>query len=58
MTSIIYRPDSDNLYPPTSSLTLYQNGVYYSGIRILNKLPAELKQLVETPKLKKKRQDI
>jgi hypothetical protein len=42
---------SDNLYPPTSSLTLYQNGVNYSGIRIFNKLPAELKELVEKPKL-------
>jgi hypothetical protein len=42
---------SDNLYLPTSSLTLYQNGVYYTGIKIFNKLQLELKELVQMPKI-------
>jgi hypothetical protein len=36
----------DNLYTPTSSLILYQNGVYYTGIKIFNKLPPEIRELV------------
>ena len=39
-----------NLYP-ASSLTLYQNGVYYTGIKIVNKLPPELKELIQTSKI-------
>jgi hypothetical protein len=42
---------SNNLYPPISSLTLYQKGVYYTGIKWFNKLPSELKELVLSPKL-------
>jgi hypothetical protein len=42
---------SDNLYFPTSSLTLYQNGVYYTDTKIFNKLPPKLKDLVQTPKI-------
>jgi hypothetical protein len=42
---------SDNLYPPISSLTLYQNGVYYTGINIFNKLSPELKELVQMPEI-------
>jgi hypothetical protein len=44
---------SDNLYLPTSSLTLYQNGVYYTGIKFFNNLPPELKELVQMPKIVK-----
>jgi hypothetical protein len=43
-----------NLYFPTSSLTLYQNGVYYTGIKIFNKLPSELKELVQMPNIFKR----
>jgi hypothetical protein len=50
MTSTMYRPDSDNLYP-TSSLILYQRGVHYTGIKMYNKLPPDLKELVQLPKL-------
>jgi hypothetical protein len=32
-------------------LTLCQNGVYFNGIRIYNKLPLYLKELVESPKI-------
>jgi hypothetical protein len=45
---------SDNLHLPTSSLTLYQNGAYFTGIKIFNKLPSELKGLVELPKIFKR----
>jgi hypothetical protein len=34
------------LHLPSSSLTLYQNGAYFNGIKIFNKLSSELKQLV------------
>jgi hypothetical protein len=30
---------SSNLYIPTANLIMYQNGVYYSGIKIYNNLP-------------------
>jgi hypothetical protein len=48
---MLYRPDSDNLYPPTFSLALYQNGIYYNGINIFNKLSPKLKEFVHMPKL-------
>jgi hypothetical protein len=38
----------DNFHLPTSSLTLYQKGTYFAGIKIFNKLPSELKELVVT----------
>jgi hypothetical protein len=41
----------DNLYFHTSSLTLYQNGIYYTGSNIFNKLPPELNKLVQVPKI-------
>jgi hypothetical protein len=44
----------DNLHVPSSSLTVFQKGVYFSGIQIYNKLPAALKQLVKSPKFFKK----
>lgn len=34
-----------NLFPPSTSLTKVQKGAYYSGIKIYNHLPKELKQL-------------
>jgi hypothetical protein len=34
-----------NLFPPSISLTIVQKGAYYSGIKIYNHLPRELKQL-------------
>jgi hypothetical protein len=41
----------DNLYFLSSSLSLYKKSVYYTGINIFNKLPSELKELVQTPKI-------
>jgi hypothetical protein len=39
-----------NLHQPTSNLTGYQQGIYYSGVRVCNKLPPHIKQLSENPK--------
>jgi hypothetical protein len=44
----------ENLYFPASVLTLYQKGVYSMGIKIVNKLPSHLKELVESPKIFKR----
>ena len=34
-----------NLHPPTANLTKFQNGVYYSAIKICNNLPHKIKDL-------------
>ena len=34
-----------DLFPPTSSLSKYHKGVYYSEIKIFNHLPQHIKQL-------------
>jgi hypothetical protein len=36
---------TSNLYLPTANLAIYQKGVYYSGIKIYNHLPAAVKDL-------------
>jgi hypothetical protein len=33
------------LHAPAANLTLFQKGVYYSGVKISNHLPSALKQL-------------
>jgi hypothetical protein len=38
-------------FPNTQTHTLYQNGVYFTGIKIFNKLPTYLKELVGFPKI-------
>jgi hypothetical protein len=35
----------NNLYYPTASLTLYQHGIYYMGVRIFNSLPSHIKDM-------------
>jgi hypothetical protein len=40
---------SDDLHLLSSSLSICQNGAYFAGIRTFNKLPLELKELVEFP---------
>jgi len=42
--SINTRHKSD-LHPPSIKLTEYQKGVYYSGIKIFNHLPQNIKNL-------------
>jgi hypothetical protein len=39
-----------NLQQPTWNLTGYQQGIYYSGIRVYNHLPSHIKQLSDHPK--------
>jgi hypothetical protein len=34
-----------NLHPPIANLTKFQTGVYYSGIKIFNNLPHDIKEL-------------
>lgn len=36
---------SNNLYIPQANLTIYQKGAYYSGIKIFNKLPSDIKNV-------------
>jgi len=40
----------NNLYLPQANLTIYQKGAYYSGIKIFNNLPLELRILLVTKK--------
>ena len=35
----------NNLYLPQANLTICQKGVYYSGIKIFNNLPLEIKNV-------------
>jgi len=47
-----------DLYVPTANLTIYQRGIYYSGIKIYNHLPTAIKDLSDDKnkfKLAKKR---
>ena len=41
----------NNLYPPQENLTIYQKESYYSGIKIFNNLPLEIKMLLVTKKI-------
>jgi hypothetical protein len=44
----------ENLHFPHLRLTLCQNGVHFTGIKIFNKLPSYLKELVRSPKIFKR----
>jgi hypothetical protein len=37
----------NNLYLPQANLTIYQKGVYYSGIKFFNNLPLEIKNIAD-----------
>jgi hypothetical protein len=37
--------NKSNLHLPISNLSVYQNGAYYSGIRVFNSLPSQIKDL-------------
>jgi len=41
----INRRQTFDLYVPTANLTVYQKGVYYSGIKMYNHLPTAIKDL-------------
>ena len=40
----------NNLYVPETNLTIYQKGAYYSGIKIFNNLPLEIKNVAGNQK--------
>jgi hypothetical protein len=40
----------NNLYHPQANLTIYKKGAYYSGIKIFNKLPLEIKNVADNKK--------
>jgi len=40
----------NNLYLPQANLTIYQKGAYYSGIKIFNNLPLEIKNIAGNQK--------
>jgi hypothetical protein len=40
----------NNLYFPQANLTIYQKGAYYSGIKIFNSLPLEIKNVAGNQK--------
>jgi len=40
----------NNLYLPQANLTIYQKGAYYSGIKIFNNLPLEIKNVAGNQK--------
>jgi hypothetical protein len=44
------RQKKDNLYLPQANLTIYQKGAYYSGIKIFNNLPLEIKNFADNEK--------
>jgi hypothetical protein len=44
----------ENLHLPHTWLTLCQNGVYFNGVSIYNKLTLYLEELVESPKIFKR----
>jgi hypothetical protein len=41
---------SNNWYLPQANLTIYQKGAYYSGIKIFNNLPLEIKHIAGNKK--------
>jgi hypothetical protein len=44
----------NDLHLPVASLSVYQRGVYFSGVKVFNRLPTELKLIFyDTCKLKK-----
>jgi hypothetical protein len=45
---------SNNLVPPISTLTLYQKGVYYTSIKLFNKLPSKINETILTQSLFKR----
>ena len=45
---------SNDLHLPTATLTRYQIGAYYSGVRIYNQLPAYIKNVDNYTRVSKK----
>jgi hypothetical protein len=41
---------SNNLHVPQANLAIYHKGVYYSGVKVFNNLPQNIKNISENPK--------
>jgi hypothetical protein len=39
----------DDLHLPTPNLTLFQKGIYYTGVKLFNNLPRDIKEIVGLP---------
>ena len=46
----IHTRQRNNFYLPQANLTIYQKGAYYSGIKIFNNLPLEIKNVAGNKK--------
>jgi ABC-type transporter Mla maintaining outer membrane lipid asymmetry ATPase subunit MlaF len=42
--------ERNNLFLPQANLTIYQQGAYYSGLKIFNNLPLEIKIVADNQK--------
>jgi len=51
---IINTRHTSNLHLPRAHLNIYQKGVYYSGIKIFNSLPRDIKTCIYIPRTFKK----
>jgi len=50
--SVIYDSKTrhrNDLHAPQATLTMYQKGVYYSGVKVFNSLPRALKDISSEP---------
>jgi hypothetical protein len=45
---------TSNLQLPGAHLNIYQKGVYYSGVKIFNSLPQNIKTHIDNPRIFKK----
>jgi hypothetical protein len=45
---------TSNLHLPRAQLNIYQKGVYYSGVKIFNSLPRDIKTYIDNPRTFKK----
>jgi hypothetical protein len=45
----IFTRQINSLYLPQANLTMYKKGVYYSGIRVFNGFPMNIKDICDSP---------
>ena len=46
----IHTRSSNNLHLPQANLAIYQKGVYYTGVKVFNNLPQDIKNISDNPK--------
>ena len=52
----VYTRHGYDLYLPHKNLTIYQKGVYYSGVKIFNNLPSDTENICGSLKRYKKKE--